>query len=222
MITELINAAMEETPDPVTFSILWEDDWSTHLGALDQKEFDMGFPWLNPDCGTSPGQARCADFHFSDPILELLQLLFVRESAQMVFDEESDLHGKTLCRPAGYFTFDLESDERRLLADDRITWEQPETPAACFDLLMQGRVDAVALNEFTGWTTISDMGLQSAVTPLPKPLSVEGLHVVISKRHWRGTTHLYRINAGLAKLKETSRYDQIVSRHLGVFWDRVN
>ncbi|MEL6691060.1 MAG: transporter substrate-binding domain-containing protein, partial [Pseudomonadota bacterium] len=108
------------------------------------------------------------------------------------------------------------------LADGRIRLEQPATPAACFDLLMQGRVDAVALNEFTGWTTISDMGLQAAVTPLAKPLSVEGLHVVISKRHWRGTTHLYRVNAGLAKLKETDRYDQIVSRHLGVFWDRVN
>ena len=66
------------------------------------------------------------------------------------------------------------------------------------------------------------MGLKSVVAPLPEPLGVQGLHVIISKSHWRGTTHLYRFNAGLTKLKETSRYDQIVSRHLGVFWDRLN
>jgi polar amino acid transport system substrate-binding protein len=29
------------------------------------------------------------------------------------------------------------------------------------------------------------------------------------------------LNAGLAALKETDRYGQIVSRHLGVFWDQI-
>ncbi|MEM6896996.1 MAG: transporter substrate-binding domain-containing protein, partial [Pseudomonadota bacterium] len=196
---------------------------SKHLfPMLDSKEFDMGFPWFRPDCDATPDNARCANFHFSEPIVELLQLLFVADGSSMTFDEESDVHGKTLCRPAGYFTFDLDSEERQWLQRELITLTQPETPADCFTLLMEGEVDAVALNEFTGWTTVSDMGLRNAVAPLPTPLGVQGLHVVISKRHWRGTTHLYRINAGLAKLKESDRYDEIVSRHLGVFWDRVN
>jgi polar amino acid transport system substrate-binding protein len=65
------------------------------------------------------------------------------------------------------------------------------------------------------------MGLRGAVVPLDKPLSVEGLHVVISKKHWRGTTHLYRFNAGLAALKKSDRYAQIVSKHLGEFWDQL-
>lgn len=223
MITELVNAAMEETPSPVTYSITWEDDWSKHLfPMLDSKEFDMGFPWFRPDCENTPSNERCVNFHFSDPIVELLQLLFVANGSDLTFDQDSDLYGKTLCRPAGYFTFDLDSADRQWLTRNLVALEQPATPGDCFRLLLDGQVDAVALNEFTGWTTLSDMGLRDQVAPLANPLGVQGLHVIISKKHWRGTTHLYRFNAGLKKLKESERYDQIVSRHLGVFWDRVN
>ncbi|MEM1150354.1 MAG: transporter substrate-binding domain-containing protein, partial [Pseudomonadota bacterium] len=222
MITELINAAMEATPDLVTYSVSWDDDWSTHLEALDQKDFDMGFPWFKPDCAATPDHERCVNFHFSEPIVELLQLLFVVNGSGLTFEQDSDLHGKTLCRPAGYFTFDLDSTERQWLTNGLVNLEQPATPSDCFNLLVRGEVDAVALNEFTGWTTLSDMGLRNAVAPLSQPLGVQGLHVIISKKHWRGTTHLYRFNAGLAALKASARYDEIVSRHLGVFWDRVN
>ncbi|MGB1234798.1 MAG: ABC transporter substrate-binding protein [Planktomarina sp.] len=223
MITELVNAAMEATEFPVTYSITWEDDWSKHLfPMLDSKEFDMGFPWFRPNCEETPDQDRCANFHFSDPLVELLNLLFVKQGSDFTFTQDSDAHGRTLCRPAGYFTFDVEREDRQWLTKDLVKLEQPATPSDCFQMLMDGEVDAVALNEFTGWTTISDMGLRGQVSPLQTPLSVQGLHVIISKRHWRGTSHLYRFNAGLRALKESDRYDQVVSRHLGEFWQRVN
>lgn len=223
MITELVNAAMEATVDPVSYSITWEDDWSKHLfPMLDSKEFDMGFPWFRPNCEEERDNERCANFHFSDPIVELLGLLFVKQGSDFTFDQDSDAHGRTLCRPAGYFIFDMDREGRKWLQQGLVKLEQPATPADCFNLLMEGKVDAVALNEFTGWTTISDMGLRDQISPLPNPLSVQGLHVVISKRHWRGTSHLFRFNSGLRDLKATKRYDDIVSRHLGEFWKRVN
>jgi len=68
MITEIVNAAMEATPAPVTYSITWEDNWSEHLFPdLAGKTFDMGFPCYKPDCAATPGNERCANFHFSDP-----------------------------------------------------------------------------------------------------------------------------------------------------------
>ncbi len=218
MITELVNAAMEVTPDPVTYSITWEDDWSKHLfPMLDSKEFDMGFPWYKPNCEENRDHDRCKNFHFSDPILELLNLLFVKEGSNFTFETDEDAHGRRLCRPAGYFTFDMERSDRQWLTNNLIELEQPATPAECFELLMEGQVDAVALNEFTGRATLSGLGLGDEVAPLARPLSVQGLHVIISKRHWRGTSHLYRINAGLRALKESNRYGQIISRHLGQF-----
>lgn len=222
MITEIVNAAMETTPAPVTYSITWEDDWSKHLfPSLAEKKFDMGFPWYRPDCDSTPDNERCANFHFSDPLVEILVLLFVKEGSGVTYQSDADVLGKTLCRPKGYFTHDLDRPDRRWLSEGHIKLVQADSPTACFQKLMDGEVDAVTVNVFLGAQTIEDMGLRGQVVPLDKPLAVEGLHVIISKTHWRGTTFLYRFNAGLAALKESDRYGQIVSKHLGVFWDEI-
>lgn len=222
MVTELINAAMEMTPEPVPYAIAWENDWSVHLDPiLLEKQADMGFPWYKPDCVKTPANFRCANFHFSDPLVDVLIMLFVRSDGGMRYDSDADVVGKTLCRPNGYFTFDLDRAGRDWLSDNLITLVQPDTPRDCFDLLMRGEVDAVTVNVFTGAQAIDEMGLKGQAIPLEKPLSSEGLHVVISKTHWRGTTHLYRINAGLRALRESDRYEEIVARHLGVFWEQI-
>lgn len=224
MVTELVNAALEATPDPVTYAIAWEDDWSQHLfPMLDSgAQFDMGFPWLRPNCEENPRNERCANFHFSDPLVDILVLLFTRADAPVKFDQDSDLHGRTLCRPKGYYTHDLDRADRQWLSDGVVTLVQADGPEACFDELMAGSVDAVAVNEFLGWTKIHELGLQGRVQPEQRPVSIEGLHVVISKKHWRGTTHLYRVNAGLKALRDTDRYTEIVTRHLGTFWERLH
>jgi len=222
MVTELVNAALEEMPDPVTYAIVWEDDWSQHLfPILDSKQADMGLPWLKPDCARAPDHERCANFHFSDPLVEMLVLLFEHKDRPVPFDTDADLEGRTLCRPAGYFTHDLDRTDRRWLETGFITLVQAESPDACFELLMTGEVDAVTVNEFLGLSKIAELGIGQFVQPVQRPLSIEGLHVITSKRHWRGTTFLYRFNAGLAALRASDRYDEIVSRHLDVFWSTV-
>ena len=82
----------------------------------------------------------------------------------------------------------------------------------------EGRVDAATVNLFLGANTLIEEGLRNSILPVERPLSEEGLHVVISKRHWRGTSHLYRINAGLKALKKEGRFEEIVARHLELFW----
>lgn len=222
MATELVNAALENMPSPVTYSITWEDDWSLHLDPmLKSTQTDMGFPWFRPDCDSKPDDFRCANFHYSDPLVDLVILLFTRADSGLTFQTDDALHGKTLCRPAGYFTHDLERPDRQWLTRGLVALKQPATPDECFDMLMSGQVDAVAVNEFLGVQKMFSMGLTDKVVPLPRPLSVEGLHVVIAKAHWRGTTHLFRFNAGLAKLKQTDQYNEIVQRHLALFWDQI-
>ncbi|KIC36698.1 transporter substrate-binding domain-containing protein [Leisingera sp. ANG-M7] len=222
MVTELINAALELAPAPVSYSVSWEDDWSKHLfPMLNKKEFDMGFPWLKPDCAAEPGNERCVNFHFSEPVMTMPIMLFVRAGGGFEYTADTDVEGKTLCRPAGYFTHDLNRSDRRWLAEGKIELVQPKTPADCFRMVADGQVDAAAVNLFLGANTIVAENLRDTVVPLEKPLSEEGLHVVISKRHWRGTTHLYRINAGLQKLRESGRFEEIMSRHLELFWAQL-
>ena len=222
MLTEVVNAALENMAAPVTYSVTWEDDWSKHLDPmLKQAQVDMGFPWFRPDCDSDPNEFRCKNFHYSEPLVDLVILLFTKADGGLTFQTDAELYGKTLCRPAGYFVHDLERPDRQWLTRGLVTLEQPATPDDCFNMLMRGEVDAVAVNEFLGVQKMFAMGLTDKVVPLPRPLSVEGLHVVISKTHWRGTTHLFRFNAGLAKLKQTDQYNEIVQRHLALFWDQI-
>lgn len=222
MFTELVNAAFESAPSPLPFSITWENDWSQHLfPLLDEKSFDMGFPWIRPDCEADRKNERCANFHFSEPVFEMKQLLYVAADSEMTFNADADILGRSLCRPKGYFTHDLDEGGRNWVAEGKITLVRPDTPAECFDLLTDGKVDYVSANEFLGATTIAEKGLAGRVRALDRQLSDIGLHVVISKRHWRGTTNLYRFNAGLAALKETPRYQSILDKHWKVFNDRL-
>jgi polar amino acid transport system substrate-binding protein len=222
LITELVNAIMEETPNPVPYAVEWQDDWSQHLfPLLDEARFDMGFPWLKPDCAADPANERCANFHFSDPLFEMPIQLFVAANAEFPFDSDADVVGKTLCRPKGYYTHDLDAQGRNWIKEGKITLVTPDTPDDCFTALAAGEVDAVPENLFLGAAKIKAMGLRGKIKPLERPLSSETLHIIVSKKHWRGTTFLYRVNAGLAAAKAKGRYDEIVTRHLAVFMDEL-
>jgi polar amino acid transport system substrate-binding protein len=221
LITELVHAALDAAPSPLTYSVTWKDDWSAHLPALREKSFDAGFPWLRPDCDATPQNERCRDFHFSDPLMAMPVMLFVRADNQFPFAQDSDVHGRTLCRPEGYFTHDLDRADRRWISDRLITFVEGESPADCFYKVLVGEVDAATVNLFLGASVILEMGLRNQVVPLERPVSEEGLHVIISKHHWRATAHLYRINAGLKALKADGAYDEIVSRHLAAFQSRL-
>jgi polar amino acid transport system substrate-binding protein len=218
MFTELVNAAFEEAPSHLPFSITWENDWSKHLyPLLDDKTFDMGFPWARPNCEEDPTNERCSGFHFSEPVFDVLELLYVKADSDLAFFEDSDLHDKSICRPKGYFTHDLEENGRLWLTNNLITLVQPDTPTNCFEMLEAGEVDFAAASEFLGPSVLAKMGKQDAFKSMERALSSSGLHVIISKRHWRGTTNLYRFNAGLERLKSTPRYQEIVDRHWKVF-----
>ncbi|MBO9468346.1 transporter substrate-binding domain-containing protein [Tropicibacter sp. R15_0] len=222
MTTELVHAVMEETPNPVKYSVTFEEDWSKQLfPLLDEKSFDMGFPWFKPDCDATPDEPRCANFHFSDPVVEILVLLWVRKGKEFKWEQDSDIHGKTICRAAGQFTHDLDSPDRQWLSKGLINLERRNEFKGCFEALMAGEVDAVSANVFNGAHMVDKMGLRGEIEPLSRPLSVQTMHMIISKRHWRGTTMMYRFNAGLAKLRQSDRYNEIVNKHLKHFWDKL-
>ena len=223
MITELVNAIMEATPNPVPYRIEWDDDWSQHLfPKLDNIQDDMGFPWLRPDCAANPANERCANFHFSDSLFTMPIQVFVRADAGFEFDEDSDIEGKTFCRPKGYCTHVLDANGRNWQSEEKITRVRQDSPDDCFNALVVGEVDAVPESLFLGEDRLVALGLRSVVVPLERALSTETLHVIISKKHWRGTTHLYRFNAGLAAIKANGRHDEIVNRHLGIYMQNMN
>lgn len=219
LITDVVQAAMAKvSPD---FGVYWVNDWSAHLEPLlSNAMLDMGFPWYQPDCaGSQSDNYRCQNFLFSDPMFEILILLFTDKNRPLQFASDADIVGKRLCRPAGYFTHDLDKNGRNWVANGLITLEQPPQVADCFEMLEEGKVDAVALNEFTGRTAIKELGLENKVDIVQsRPLSIEGLHVLVNKAHPSADALLALVNSGLAAIKDSGEYQTIIDTHMSMIW----
>jgi len=223
LVTDIVVSALKANSQKPDFRIDWVNDWSAHLDPLLTKHvYDLGFPWLRPACENTPDDYRCQNFLFSNPMFEMLVLLFVDESRSFPFSSDDDIAGKTLCRPEGYYTHDLEKDGRLWLTDNKITLEQPDSVDECFRMLTEGSVDAVALNEFTGRSAIHRLSLGDTVVAVDtRPLSIEGLHVVVHKTHPNANSLISLVNDSVAELLLSGEFETIVDNHLTDFWSKI-
>ena len=223
MLNDLLATALSENVAPVVHAINWQDEGSgLDPKMLAARHLDMAVVLARPDCSNDPAPAACAAFHFSDPFVELPVLLFVRPDAGFTFQTHADLGGLRLCQPAVHATQGGDQNGTPWISDATIQLEAPSRPEACFQMLMEGQVDAVALNALSGSSTIAAMGLNRQIVALDRPLTRQALHIAVPKVHWRGTTLIYRLNSGLASLRASGRYDQILDRHMALLWNRLN
>ena len=220
MITELVRLAIARAAPEREVEVTFIDDWPTHLGLLDQGAYDLGFPWYRPDCSkadrlSASMQRRCAGFAFSDPLFEVAIGYYVRAGDPLAGATAYDqLFGRKLCRPAGYFTFDLDQQDLR---EPNLTRIIPPKAADCFTWLMRGEVDVVTLNKSLAEAGISKLGLDGRVAEIPALASAQTLHVVAPKGDAEGHAYLELVNTGLADLQASGRWFEVVSRHLGAF-----
>ncbi len=220
MLTEVVRAAMDAADGAPDYGIDWINDWSAHIDPLLRRhKYDMGFPWFKPDCGTPDSlgeedRKRC-EFYFSDSLFDMLIVLFKRADDSTVLATDADLHGKRLCRPAGYFTFDLTA--RGLKPGETIELIQPQSVAECFHMLVDGQVDYVSMNQFTGQSVINQFDYGPYVEASEDLTDVQGLHLIVHRSHPNAAALLRQFNQGLSTLRANGRYDEIVGRHLAIY-----
>ena len=218
MFTELVKRAMDRADDKRPFRITFVNDWGPHLGILlPEGAFDLGFPWFRPDCSkidklSESMAARCTNFDFSHPFYEVVIGFYVRKGdpAERARDY-SALFGRSICRPRGYFTFDLEQED---LKAPNVRMEVPATPTECFEMLAKGEVDVVSLNVLISEKEIKAQALEGQVSEIGDLAGIQTLHVLSPKNNPYGRTYLTLINRGLRDLRESGDWFEVVSRHL--------
>lgn len=221
MVTEILDAAMATGPDAMALNVFWPDGVAPE-GRVERHEVDMAYPWPKPNCTAIDPATACSTLHFSDPLIELIWLLFTPVDAQFEFERPQDLAGKTVCVARVTAGSELAAAGLNWVPNTSADVRFAANLAECFDLLIEGQADAVAVNEFEGVAQLFAQNLTEQVVPLPRPVATQPLHLVTSRTHWRGTTLIYRVNAGLAKLRQTGAYGEIVSRHVAEYWAGIN
>lgn len=66
---------------------------------------------------------------------------------------------------------------------------------------------------------MKDLGLKDQVEVVQgRPLSIEGLHVLVHKEHPSADALLSTINGGLDAIKLSGAYQQVIDRHMSKIW----
>jgi len=219
MITEIANVALANSANGTPYKIDFINDWGAHLTPLvTDHAYDFSISWFKPNCEVvdrlgEDSQFRCNNFDWTDPLFEQVFAYYTRAGEPEV-TEYSAFFGKTVCRPAGYATFQLEEND---LKEPNITLVRPTDPAECFTGLVAGDVDVVAIAVDTGEGIMVETGTTDAVRTNEQLAQVLTIHGVISKNNPQGEAMLAEFNSGLAAIKESGEWFEIVRRHLSEF-----
>ncbi|MHA3977687.1 LysM peptidoglycan-binding domain-containing protein [Halovulum sp. GXIMD14794] len=219
MMTEVVNTAMAKVQEGDEYQIDFINDWGAHLQPLlTDNAYDFGFPWFRPNCAVieklaEGSQFRCNNLLWSEPIYEQIIGFYTTTEFETPLSY-ADLFGSRLCRPAGYSNFMLEEHD---LVEPNITFLTLTTPEDCFQGLLDGTVDVVALAEDVSRGVISDLEATDRIVKQDALDTVATLHVVISKNNPKAEAYLEVLNEGINELKDSGEWFEIVRRHLSEF-----
>lgn len=215
LFTHLVTNALMRAAPGRSFEIVFVNDWAAHLETLlPRQAFDASFPWTRPGCETGGhlGQTEryaCENFVYSDPFYEIVDGFFTRAGSD--YRDVTDfrqLGGSVICRPEGYPTGHLE--EAGLTTGD-VTLVRATSTAECFDLLMSGKADLVALDTRAGERAVTDLGLAFEVVENPYLFAIQELRIALHKNNPKSAQLVADLNRGLRIMLESGEWAAIVS-----------
>ncbi|MBU2937050.1 MULTISPECIES: transporter substrate-binding domain-containing protein [Pacificibacter] len=219
LITDIVDAAMTKAAPEQGHAIHFITDWGAHFDPmLSNALLDMGFPWYKPNCDRDPENYRCTSFLFSDPMFEMLELVFASKASGLQFNTDDDIIGHSICRQDNTLAWDMDENGRNWLKDGKVELKRAPTIQDCFAMMLAGDVDFVGGNEFQGREVMKTMDIKDQVNVMNHPMSLQALYVLVHQSHPQAQEMLDVINAGLAGIREDGSYQKIVEDHMTLIW----
>jgi ABC-type amino acid transport substrate-binding protein/phage tail protein X len=196
----------------------WVDDWGSHLDVLlPSRAFDLSIGWDGIDCSKmdllSPDMVRrCTELVLSDPVYEVVYGFYsLPENPFFQARSFADLQGARICRPADWATADLEVEG---LSPPAVTYVQPTEYDACVQLLLDGEADVMSIEIETAVYYIELAKVTDRIVQNPYLIKIASLHFATHVSNERGKEYLTMLNAGLAEMRETGEWYDIVASSL--------
>ena len=214
LFTRLVEQAMVRAAPEVPVEIVFVNDRAAHFDVLlPRGAFDAGFPWPSPECSDdASGASKCADYLFSDPFYEIVDGFFSLAGAgyENVIDRRG-FQGAKVCRPEGHSADGLNHWKQGIPFAATV---EAASPAGCFDRLVRGDVDLVALETRTADYAIRTLGLEGRVVENPHLFELHPLRVAVHRSNQRAPELIEILNRGLKIMLETGEWTSIVSTGL--------
>lgn len=155
---------------------------------------------------------RESEVLYSDPLMEVRQLVYLSARTPMEFHTPQDFKGRSVCAPVGYA---LPTELTAMVANGDLVRESPADLPACVRMVATDRVDAFIIDEFTGQAAVANVVAERDIRVSDQPYARVGQHLVLSRANPEAPAVMAAFNSGLKKLKESGAFDEIVKRHLG-------
>ncbi|ETW96463.1 MAG: hypothetical protein ETSY1_26510 [Candidatus Entotheonella factor] len=156
-------------------------------------------------------------FFASQPLYRVLIRGFVRVGNPLSFDTLNDLQGLVLCQPEGTSTSALQP----LVTSNLITLDQSKSIDACFEALVNQKVDMVVVDEFGGRHALDRLGMVQQVCMLNQAVAIETLHLLFSKIAPQSRVVVYEFDQALRRLTADGTLKSITTRHLQSYYQTL-
>ena len=196
----------------------WVDDWGSHLDVLlPTHAFDLSIGWDGIDCAKmdllSPDMVRrCLEVVLSDPVYEVVYGLYsLPDNPFGAVRGFAELTDARICRPEGWATADLEVEG---LSPPTVTYVQPRDADGCVQALLNGEADVMSIEVESAVDSIERAGVTAQVVQNPYLINIASLHFATHVTNERGKEYLQMLNRGLAEMRETGEWYDIVASTL--------
>jgi polar amino acid transport system substrate-binding protein len=223
IVTEILTSGLA-ADGASGVELTWSADRDADLaGLLEGQTYDAGLAWPASDCDnisdlSEQSAMLCDQFLFSEPILQVLTVLFARNDSGFAFADDSEIAGKSICLPEGADEAELNRGGRGWLRQQIVTLFRAPTLEACFKMVAARDADAVMASEIEGRAALAASGVGGEVDMLERQLATESLTAVVAKNHPQAEAIVQRINAALTKVKANGGYYSLVDKYLVALW----
>jgi ABC-type amino acid transport substrate-binding protein len=197
-----VNQSFNEPP-----YIEVQREWPTMADAKEtlQSKTDGWFPYVRTRARKNKGLI------FSEPLHPMRVDVFVRTDDPLEdYEGIADLHGRTACKPQGYYMKDL----RRLVEGGTVELlaPKPETAASCMEALQDGEADFVSINPHVAQGAIRRSEATANQIRSAGPHTRVNLHVMAADTP-SGRAFLDQLDKTLIDMRKRGTLQAISERH---------
>jgi polar amino acid transport system substrate-binding protein len=202
MLSQVVQAALAERD--IASTLDWRP-WNRGYLMTLQAEYDATFPYVRT-------AERELVYAYSEPLFVAEQHLFSRAGEVFEADNLEALVGTRICYPLGW---QPPAAIQRLVDEGRLIRHSPTGLDECAKLLLLNRDDF-----FVSDLRLGQAALRATGAPLSrfrrslKVFSSSALHLIVSRQHPRAEEIIASFNTGLASLRASGKYQQIIDEYL--------
>lgn len=199
LAVEIVTAVFDEAG--VALKSIDFPPWKRGYSETLNHKADATFPYMKTP-------EREAAMLFSESIYDVRSVAVFASDTGYDFAGFDSLKGLTICLPLGYAT-----PVQPLInkGDVRIA-AQPQDSSQCLKTVVAHHADFFIENEFTVLRLIQEQNAEKNVRIAATAVNSFSNHLIVAKDHPRANRIIAAFNDGLARLKATGRYDEIVTR----------